>query len=266
MLIRDKHIDPSAKFHNRVLPIALTIATGLTDAVIHLVKAPFDFKILRAAIYARLYTATASIRVVLSKAEGIVVKCTSLAIATTVTSFRTNGTLTYLAGGLVKTKAATDNIAFTAAHATSAANKWMAILVQIDAAGAVSTKVSAATQAFDTEAAAIAALPTADALKVAIGYITVMNTAAAFTCNTTALNAGTVTDNYYVYAERLAFAAANPIAGQEVVPALSATAVDTEIEDDEYLVVLCTSDGTGALTNATLNLNVRPHNLRGDTA
>ena len=51
--------------------------------------------------------------------------------------------------------------------------------VQINDAGTVSTKVPAATQAYDTAPLALAALPSADAGNVAIGYIAIANNAAA---------------------------------------------------------------------------------------
>ena len=79
--------------------------------------------------------------------------------------------------------------AFTAADTinTGAAGGtfWGVWAVQIVAAGTITTKSPGADQTYANEAAAIAALPTADALNVVIGYVTIeCNTAAAWTAQT----------------------------------------------------------------------------------
>ncbi len=100
-----------------------------------------------------------------------------LKIDSTPEKFEIDDAFAYRLNKLVYVKDAAGELTFGAAHTVNAGseagNKWGAILVQINAAGAVSTKVSDADQAYDTRAEAVAALPDADAENVAIGYIVI---------------------------------------------------------------------------------------------
>jgi len=119
-----------------------------------------------------------------------------LAIATTVQDFQFSTGVTYSVAGASVLKAATDNIPFTAAHVVSA-SKFGVILVQGDASGVISTKVPIATQTYTSAALALAQLPAPDAGNVALGYITIEQSAGgAFTANTTGLDDATTTDGY----------------------------------------------------------------------
>ena len=108
-------------------------------------------------------------------------------------------------------KAATTANVFTANHVVTA-SKYGSILVQITPAGVISTKVTGATQttamAYDTAAAAIAAVPTATAGNVAIGYILVNNNAGTWTANTDDLtDASDVTSATFTDYPAMTFAA-----------------------------------------------------------
>ena len=99
--------------------------------------------------------------------------------------FRTTTVLADLIGGVFHTKAATEDLVFTAAHVITA-SKFGAIRVQINAAGVISTKVVASPQAYalgDAGAAAIAHLPAPDAGCVSLGYILIENNAVDWTAN-----------------------------------------------------------------------------------
>lgn len=110
-----------------------------------------------------------------------------LAIDAVPEKFKTTATAFYKVAGAQYTKAAATAIVFSAAHPVTA-SKFGAILVQINAAGTVSTKITGATQttaqAFATAAAALAALPMPDAGNVALGYIQIAAKAALWTANT----------------------------------------------------------------------------------
>lgn len=88
--------------------------------------------------------------------------------------FKTTATAEYLVGRKYKTKAATDNLVLSAAHVVTA-SKFGIILIQINAAGTVSTVVPAATpttaMAYNTAALAVAAMPAPTAGNVPLGYI-----------------------------------------------------------------------------------------------
>jgi len=98
-----------------------------------------------------------------------------LAISATAEKFKTTNTWYATFGGIQFSNAAEDNLVFTAAHTVNTGSAtgffFGAILVQGVEAGTISTKVVSADQVFATAAAAVAALPQADALNVALGHI-----------------------------------------------------------------------------------------------
>lgn len=103
--------------------------------------------------------------------------------------FKTTQTACFTINGLSYTKAATDALTFTAAHVISA-NKFGVVLVQINGAGTVSTKVPLTPQIYDDAPTALAALPSADANNVALGYIAIANNAVDWTANTSNMTDG----------------------------------------------------------------------------
>lgn len=112
--------------------------------------------------------------------------------------FKTTSTAIYVIGGAAYAKVATDELTFTAAHVITA-SKFGIVLVQINAAGTVSTKVPASPQAYDSAPLALAALPAVDASNVALGYIAIENNAGDWTANTDDLtNASDVTTASFV--------------------------------------------------------------------
>lgn len=112
-----------------------------------------------------------------------------LAIHYTPEEFKTTATAVFAINGVAGTKAAATGLTFSAAHVVTA-SKFGVILVQVNAAGTISTKVPASPQAYDTAAAALAALPEPDAGKVALGYIAIAAKAATWTANTDDLTNG----------------------------------------------------------------------------
>lgn len=172
----------------------------------------------------------------------------NLAISATAEKFKTTQTLVYFKNGVSHTKAATDNLTFTAAH-TITASKFGCIRLQIDAAGTISTKVVNATQAYDDAPTALAALPAADVDKIAIGYIAIANNAGDWVGNTNNLtDGGDVTTAAFVDATETA------VNG-------SVKAFDLVSEADGDIDVLITDAGTPTfylavvLPNGTLNVS-----------
>jgi hypothetical protein len=129
----------------------------------------------------------------------------TLAISATVEDFKTTTTFIGRVGGIQVDKAATDNLGFSAADtintAAAAGQYWGVWLVQINAAGTVSTKPGGglSDQVYADEATAIAALPAVDAGNISVGHITVRSKeATAWTANTDALDAtDSDTVNFY---------------------------------------------------------------------
>ena len=109
-------------------------------------------------------------------------------------TFKTTTTSIVVIDGVEYSKVATDGLLFSDDYTinvgTALGDYWGAFLVQQGDDGAITTKAVAADQVYATEAAAIAALPAADAGTRAIGDITVeANTDSAWTANTDDLTA-----------------------------------------------------------------------------
>ena len=113
----------------------------------------------------------------------------ALAIWTTSEEFQTVQTSAFVLNGVSHTKAPEDSLTFTAAHTVSA-TKFGCILIQINAAGTISTKVVATPQGYDNAPDALTALPAADANNVALGYIAIAADAGDWVANTDSLTNG----------------------------------------------------------------------------
>lgn len=113
----------------------------------------------------------------------------TLLVSATAEKFKTTTTAAYRIDGVQYTKAATDNLVFTAndtINTAATAGLFYGIwLVQINAAGTISTKSPSADQVYTSSALALAAKPAPDAGNVALGWIIVgAKTGASWTANT----------------------------------------------------------------------------------
>lgn len=110
-----------------------------------------------------------------------------LGVHATPEDFETTQIAVYSIGGVMYTKAASVVTAFTAAHVVTAA-KFGTVLIQINAAGTISSLVTGATQttamAHATAAAAVAAVPAPSADNVALGYFLIEAGIADWDANT----------------------------------------------------------------------------------
>jgi hypothetical protein len=113
----------------------------------------------------------------------------NLAIDAVPEKFKTTQTAAFTVNGVSRTKAATAAIVFSAAHVITAA-KFGVILVQVNAAGTISTKVPLSPQIYNDAPTALAALPAPDAGNVSLGYIAIANNAGDWTANTDDLTDG----------------------------------------------------------------------------
>ncbi len=113
-----------------------------------------------------------------NEANGIFVDG-NVQISATAEKFKTTRVALYRIGGVYYTKAATDNLVFSAAYtintAQAAGQFWGAFLVQIDAADTITTKAVAADQVFVSQAAALAAVPAPDAGNIELAVISVQS-------------------------------------------------------------------------------------------
>ena len=113
----------------------------------------------------------------------------ALAIHSTPEQFVIGAATSFRLSGAYFAKAATTALTFSSGHVVTA-SLYGIILVQINAAGTVSTKAPASPQAYASAAAALAALPTPDSGNVALGYIAIQNNAGDWTANTDDLTNG----------------------------------------------------------------------------
>jgi hypothetical protein len=103
----------------------------------------------------------------------------SLAITAPAEDFKIGQAPVYDISGIQYTRQALDSISFTAADTVNTAADstafWGIWLVQINAAGTISTKSPATNQVYSDSLTAIAALPAPDASNVRLGYILIEN-------------------------------------------------------------------------------------------
>jgi hypothetical protein len=180
------------------LPVALGAGTIKTSAK---AKAARIF----AGVYADLYFGATPVtgQTLISEDEYQVIPSTgltsspTLAIGGTTTAVASAAFTYNIAGSSYNKGAVAAGTALAAG--TVPQNTWGLYLFSINAAGTIAVTAAAGNgTGYSTEALAIAAMPATPANSVAMGYVTVMNTASGgFVAGTTALSAGTVTANYY---------------------------------------------------------------------
>lgn len=269
MQITDGKVDPAAGFASRLATIPLAPAINLTNRLVGVLRPGHGFQVLSGSVFCSAYTATASFDAFIAGANEIIT-ATTLSIHSTpeqfaITAFRAR------VGGRYVEKGATTALTFTANHVVSA-SKFGVILVQIDNAGAITTKVPAATQAYDTAAAALAALPAADSGKVAFGRIAIAAKAATWTANTDDMTNGSdlTTATFTSYAATVASlftGAITPVAFERVAGTLSSTLSALRTSDaTKEVLVIATTNGTGALTSGLFTLRYRPYPAYGENA
>ena len=251
--------DPIAKVR---LPIALdsVVTTSQAGRRILLYKPGHEFLLLPAQVYARDYTALCTFDVTVANRDGIVGRVdASLAIHSTADQFAC-GAFNYVIGGVGYSKAAETALQFST-NFTITNNLHGAALVQINAAGTISTKVVSALQAYASASLAIGNLPAPDAGNIAIGYWVISPTAGLFTANTTNLTTiGTPVDTAII---ARAIEALAPVDGT-VVESSTPTFAAGHGNPDAVIVVTYTSDGTGDVADGFLTLAYRPFPLNGE--
>lgn len=121
--------------------------------------------------------------------DGVLTKA-GLDVGATPEEVETNAAIVYRIGGELFSAAIDSGFAFSAAHVVTA-EKFGAVLVQVDASGTFATKVGEATQttamAYDSADEAVAALPDPDADHVAVGHIIIEADSGNWVANTDSL-------------------------------------------------------------------------------
>lgn len=185
-------------------------------------------------------------------------------------------TFTYVIRGVKYTKTAATGIDFTAAH-VCAASKYLAILVAINAAGTISTRVplvdgrsQTASQGFDTANEAIAALPNAAVDTVRIGYILIANNAGAWTANTDDMDAGVDVTTATFHSDDPAVNQHYAVEGQGYganshAELTLATRKQATIGDEASQIVALISGTDGVLTDPQVDITYRPYPMNAES-
>lgn len=261
MRVRDSQVAAGALTGRQPVTYPFTITQSKTNRPYVLARPGKPWEFLTGAASLVAYTATVGVRFAKCPKTEAIVSGAALAIHSTPEQFAVGAHVVRAAGKFVE-KAATGALTFTAAHVITA-SKYGIILVQEDSAGAISTKVPASPQAYNDAATALAALPAADANKVAIGYIAIANNAGDWTGNTDDLtDASDVTTATFVSnAATIKFCdtgSTAPVAFEVKEATRSATATDYQDLTGTFdLIALITTDGNAVVTNAALHATYR---------
>ena len=284
-MIVDNKVSPAAGVAKKFFGTLITSAIDQTKTILDIVQLPYSFCVEAVGVYASAIagTSTADVRLVPVVPNGGLLAAVVLTIGGTASKFKLNSAVVAVAPLVVSPavvppivyKAITDNNAFSSAftiNVTAAPGLfWGAVRVQMDTAGAITTKVVAADQAFATEAEALVAVPQSDPGKISLGTITIqMKTGDTFTAQTTALNDGTVNAvNYHgrastavsVLTGEITFVAAEKVYGTMVAQISNRACASP----GGLLVTDYTTNHTGVLTNGRLDVQYRPYPMAGET-
>jgi len=274
MGVRDTKLQPDSNAVKHTFPVRFITATSQTDLMCAAHKPGYEFLLTGAQIFAGAYTATFAASVWSVPSNGMFGATTvGLKVDSTPEETATTAAFNAMVAGVLYHKAIATAIAFTAAHAVTA-SKFGIILYQMTAAGVVSTKVPAATptttMAYATYNAAVAALPAADASNIALGYVVIAADSGGWTAITDDLTDGSdLTSATFVDLSRVAttpaVSALVPVA-LSIVEASAPTVAAGWGGPESTIVVTYTSGGSGALTNAQLDVEYRPFPLDGEVS
>lgn len=252
---RDHDIDSRAAVYYRRAERALVVTQSKTKRPYLLARPGVPSQIAGLAVDCHAYTATITLDACFLGLNERITAAT-FAAHSTPEQLATGAFVARVNGTLVEKGAATA-ITFSDAHVV-AASKYGIILIQMNASGTVSTKVPSATQSYDTAAAALAALPSADSGNLAVAYIAIANNAGAWTANTDDLTNGsdlttaTFTNLAVTWTSALSATIA-PVAGKLVEATISTTAANSlDNTGAKDICVLVTTDGTAAITAGQL--------------
>ena len=267
MAVTDKKMDRNGNTAVKTAAFPLALTVSKTNRPYAVIRPGYDFVLKAVRLFCTAYTATVSLTVYLLDKLNAFITAPTLATDAVATKWKTGAFVARIAGTFVESAALTAQT-FTAAHVVTK-NLWGIILFQMDATGAVSTKVPAATQAYTSAAAALAGLPAPDADHVALGYAILQAAALTdWTANTSDLTPASGVQSV-AYTDSTAATAAlsaavTPTALKEVEGTLQTTVADIKGAATEDIVIVGTTDGTAVLTNGVIAVDYRPDHLNGE--
>jgi len=259
-VVNDKKVDKNAKFAREHGIFPLVVVASKTNRPFGVLRPGFKFRITDSGCYTFDETGAVTAQLLVMGTEGLI-SAPTFSVNAAPEKFDTTAFVGRAASTFVEKAAAAAQL-FTAAHVISLAT-FGVVLFQMDSAGTITSKVPLATQAYPTAAQALAALPAPDANKVALGYLAIAAKAGtAWTANTDDLTNGSdVATAAFTSGAVTAAALSSALAfadGAYVAGALSTTLATLKGTAVQDIVVIYTSDGTGALVNGHVNVQFRP--------
>ena len=281
MSTRDTHIERTASVARQAITFPVNTPGGALAAQ-RLAARHFDrsFRIEDVELFTRTYTAAMQVRGLLLLPNRVT-PAPTLAIGGTATLIQLQNAIEAVFGAGPQqvpsylAKAAENNIAWGATagrtvNANATGGGFGAFRVQMTPAGVITLTASSLDQDFADAASAQAAAPPADPNNVNLGTVTVQcATTTVFTAGTTALNAAGVTTTFQPVADGVVelFPLTAFAAGVIVKPVVTANELNRRSNRNGGLLILTqTSDGTGAVANASVTIEHRPWPMRGDGA
>lgn len=269
MKIRDDKIDASGYAGRQVLTPAIPTAVSQTRRQFFCHTPGHAFQLTDVAVACAALTAGATVDVYLMGPDEIVAATTFAQNSGTDDTYDLTAFQVRVGGRLVE-KTAVSAGTFTAAHKITAL-KFGCVLFQISNAGTISTKVAAATQAYDSAAEALAALPAADADNIAFGVLAIEAGASDWDANTDDLTSASdattvVFTPVAATVARATTAALTPVANEEVAGTLATSKTAwRDLTGEKSIVGVYTTDSDAALTNAVATITYRPYPMHGES-
>lgn len=272
MPIRDTKLLPESNVAEHLVPAAFATANSLAARPFFVFKPGYGFRVKRLGLSCRTKAGAAGINARIVRDKGVL---SSPGLAISATPEETAiAACSYVIAGVAYNLAADATFPFTAAHVVTAL-KWGVILYQVDAAGTVTTKVPAATpttaMAYNTEAEAVKAVPAPDALNASLGYLLVNADAGNWVAITDDMTDGSdlttaewVNGPFGNTVSSVNTATLAAVGGGYVEATLSDDFRNLVGDEDAFVVLTLTTDGTGALTDPTAVLGIRPFPLSGE--
>lgn len=273
MPIRDIKLLPNSKTAEHLFNSPVATAVSKTAQIIWTFKPGYNFKLTRVGLGNVEEAGAVSLQAYIVRDDGML-NSSALAIDAVPEKFKT-GAFSYMIAGVGYAKAAATAEVFAAAY-TVTASKWGAFLIQINAAGTVTSKVVSNAQAYATEAEAILALPAPTAANVRIGYITVNADSGGWTATTDDMTDGSdcTEANFYSTPTAAPFlgntvpvlgSALDAVSGKYVEGTLSSEYKRSIGSATDIVVLTYTSDGSGALTAGLATVGIRAFPLNGES-
>lgn len=205
MSVTDNKMAPNAGTIRKILSLSVDPVAGAADLITRITQIPHPFLVEGVSCFCSAVTDVVESTAAVVR-PGDTIQAVTLAIGTTHTKFAISAAFdavmpTRSATGSIPAvvhKAIADDIIFSSAFtitATVAAKRWGAVRIQMDGAGAVSTKVVSANQLYVEELAALVACPAPDAGYLDLGTISMRAAVGkTFTARTTHLDDAVTVD------------------------------------------------------------------------